>query len=50
VLAHLALDGHVLWYPVVALALPALIIMALTRIDAARHRATRSEAHEVPTH
>jgi hypothetical protein len=43
-LAHLALDGHVLWYPFVALAVPVLIIVLLTRHDAARHRATQTPA------
>lgn len=47
-IAHLALDGHVLWYPFVALALPVLIVVLLTRIDAARHRAADRREHELP--
>jgi hypothetical protein len=37
VLAHLVTDSSVLWYPLVALGAPALIVAALTRLDRARH-------------
>lgn len=36
-IAHVATNSQVLWYPFVALALPALIIVALTIYDKIRY-------------
>ncbi len=45
-LAHLVTDDSVLWYPIVALAGPVVLVAVLTRVDRIRHGEAATHAQE----